>query len=231
MTTLDSRRVASRHLDERAISLDATSKTSECDAMLRGRHKLPNNEGAIRAALRTKCLRQHAGKVSVLVINELGLAHARSRIDLAVFNGSLHGYEIKSANDTLYRLPAQLEIYSSALQKLTLVVATRHIDATFGLVPDWCGLVEIIEGPRGGIRFETRRLSRKNPNLDPFVFAHLLWRAEAQELLKVRGFTEAALNKSRKNLYRFIADTYSINELTDAIKSTMSIRKRWRDQM
>ena len=207
------------------ISLDASGD----EGVLRSRCALSSNEGAIRAALKNKCRRQHHGRDDVLVIDELGLAHARSRIDLAVFNGSLHGYEIKSANDTLYRLPMQLDIYSSALQKLTLVVATRHVSATFALIPEWCGLIEIVNGPRGGIKFETRRRSSLNPKLDHFVFAHLLWRSEAQELLKLRGVATSDLNAPRKALYRKLVDEFPVRDLACAIKSFMASRTRWRD--
>lgn len=163
------------------------------------------------------------------MIDELGLAHARSRIDLAVFNGHLHGYEIKSSADTLDRLPRQLETYVNALQKLTLVIATRHLDAAKALVPDWCGLTEIVEGPRGGITFVSRRRARVNPELDPFMLAHLLWHPEAQNLLRGRGASKADVNAPRKRLYRLLADEIPISELAPAIKAAMASRTGWRD--
>lgn len=188
-----------------------------------------NGERRIRAALRTRHLRHHDGRNDVLMIDELGLAHAQSRIDLAVFNGHLHGYEIKSAGDTLDRLPRQLAIYSGALQKLTLVIATRHLDAAEVIAPDWCGLTEIVEGPRGGITFARRRRARVNPDLDPFMLAHLLWHPEAQDLLRARGASKADVNSPRKQLYRLLADKVPVRELAPAIKAAMASRIRWRD--
>ena len=163
------------------------------------------------------------------MIDELGLAHAQSRVDLAVFNGHLHGYEIKSAGDTLDRLPRQLAIYAGALQKLTLVVATRHLDAAGAVAPDWCGLTEIIEGPRGGITFASLRRARVNPDLDPYLLAHLLWRPEAQDLLLARGAARADVNAPRKRLYRLLADEVPVRELAPAIKAAMASRTGWRD--
>lgn len=189
----------------------------------------PSDESAIRTALRNRYLRHYWGRDDVFVIDELGLAHARGRVDLVVFNGHLHGYEIKSSKDTLTRLPRQLAIYYPALQKLTLVVATRHVEAASAMVSDWCGLVEIIEGPRGGVGFASRRRSRVNPNLDPFMLAHLLWRTEAQELLRLRGASSSDLNAPRKQLYRTIADEIPVQELSAAIKAAMASRARWRD--
>jgi hypothetical protein len=188
------------------------------------------HESAIRVALKKRYLRHYHGRNDVLVVDELGLAHARSRIDLVVFDGHLHGYEIKSNNDTLDRLPRQLGDYCSALQKLTLVVATRHLDTTSAIIPSWCGLMEVLKGPRGGIKFAPRRRARVNPNLDPFMLAHLLWRPEAQELLLQRGASNSDVNAPRKQLYRTLADQMPIHELAPAIKAAMASRTTWRDQ-
>ena len=189
-----------------------------------------STERVIRTALRTRHLKRHHGRHDVLIIDELGLAHAQSRIDLAVFNGHLHGYEIKSAADTLDRLPRQLAIYRSALQKLTLVVASRHLEAAEAIVPDWCGLTEIIDGPRGGMIFTSRRRAHLNPDLDPFMLAHLLWHAEAQDLLRARGASKAEVNVPRKRLYRMLADEIPVRELAPAVKAAMVSRTGWRDR-
>lgn len=192
--------------------------------------RLTNGERRIRAALRRRHLRHFSGRGDVLIIDELGLAHSRSRIDLAVFNGHLHGYEIKSANDTLDRLPRQLTTYVNALQKLTLVVATRHLDAAAAIVPSWCGLTEVVEGPRGGMMLVSRRRALVNPDLDAFMLAHLLWHAEAQELLRARGASKADLNGPRKRLYRMLAEKVPVRELATDIKAAMAARKGWRDR-
>jgi len=189
----------------------------------------PVNEYAIRVALKSRYLRHHHERDDVLMIDELGLAHARGRVDLAVFNGHLHGYEIKSGSDTLNRLPRQLAIYSDALQKLTLVVAARHLHAADMIVPDWCGLIEVNEGPRGGMTFASHRRASMNPDLDPFMLAHLLWRPEVQHLLRLRGATDADVNAPRKQLYRMLTNELPVRELASAIKAAMVSRTRWRD--
>jgi hypothetical protein len=58
----------------------------------------------------------------VRIIEELGVVHGKSRIDIAVINGLMHGYEIKSDKDTLQRLPEQMNMYNSVFNKVTLVV-------------------------------------------------------------------------------------------------------------
>lgn len=190
-----------------------------------------NDESAIRAALKIRHLRHHQGRNDVLVIDELGLSHAQARIDLAVFNGHLHGYEIKSAADTLDRLPRQLTIYAKTLQKLTIVAASRHIEGATKIAGDWCGITEVVEGPRGGMTFMNHRRARMNPDLDPFMLAHLLWHPEAQHLLRLRGASNAELKGPRKQLYRTLVDAVPMRELVSAIKAAMASRTSWRGHL
>ncbi|MGI9229889.1 MAG: sce7726 family protein [Gammaproteobacteria bacterium] len=163
------------------------------------------------------------------VINELGLAHAKSRIDVAVINGSIHGYEIKSAKDSLARLPAQIEIYSKSLQKLTLVVASRHVDRVVEMIPPWCGVSEVLTGSRGGITLKPLRKAERNPEVDVFVLAHLLWRNEVHGILVERGAHQMTSRASRKDLYQELVEIVSESELVKLIKTSMAQRPIWRE--
>jgi len=55
-----------------------------------------------------------------------------SRIDRAVVNGSVHGYEIKSETDDLTRLPAQARAYCSPPANFSapplFTVTDKHVD-------------------------------------------------------------------------------------------------------
>jgi hypothetical protein len=82
----------------------------------------------IRSALHKKKLKRYHDCPDTLVIDELGLAHGKNRIDIAVLNGFVHGYEIKSSKDTLSRLPAQFDEYRRSLEKISIVAAKNHMD-------------------------------------------------------------------------------------------------------
>ena len=187
-----------------------------------------SNDSAIRRALHRKHLRHHRRCPTTIVIDELGLAHARCRVDIAVINGCVHGYEIKSDFDTLLRLPRQLKLYSGSLQKLTLVVGARHQEAVTTMLPHWAGLVVVRTGPRGGIAFQAMRLARTNPEVDPFLFAHLLWRGEAETALKELGVTTGSRYTTRRELYTSLVQTLSTTELAALISRSMRQRKDWR---
>ncbi len=188
-----------------------------------------NTDAEIRHAFHARHLHRTKARPDTLVIDELGLAHAKCRIDVAVINGCIHGYEIKSARDTLGRLDGQLKIYCQTLQKLTLVVATKHVDTVMGKLPKWCGLIEAREGPRGGISFHKIQNAAYNPDVNPFMVVHLLWRDEVKDLLKKKGFENRDLHGNRKRLYEMLCKNMNLNEITTSILGCMEQRKAWRD--
>src|SRR5690625_2530468 len=77
------------------------------------------------------------------IINELGLDFGASRIDVAVVNGIMHGFEIKSDLDNLDRLPRQMEYYNKAFERMTLVVSRKHLSEAKGIIPSWWGIKTI----------------------------------------------------------------------------------------
>lgn len=190
---------------------------------------LATTDKDIRAALHGKKLKSHRGAPDTLVVDELGLAHAAVRVDIAVINGCIHGFEIKSSVDTLERLPNQLDHYRRCLGKLTLVCAPKHTKRAMKLLPDWCGLIEAEKGPRGGVSFETVRLCRSNPEIDPVQLAHLLWRGEVASLLASVGASAKELRAPRKQLYASLAKVMTVGQITAAIRNSMMQRAAWRD--
>jgi hypothetical protein len=183
----------------------------------------------IRIALHAKQLRAHHDCPDTIVLNELALAHASARIDVAVLNGCLHGYEIKSAVDTLRRLPRQLSLYEECLEKLTIVCAPRHSEGVEKIVPSWCGIVEAEMTENGDINFMSRRSPQTNENVQGSRLAHLLWREEAVNMLGSQNLSGKILKQPRKQLYLEIAERFTVAEITAYIKSAMASRLGWRD--
>ncbi|HEY3638091.1 MAG TPA: sce7726 family protein [Rhizomicrobium sp.] len=182
----------------------------------------------IREALHKKKFARAAQSQKTLVVDELGLMHARARVDVAVINGCVHGYEIKSEADTLKRFDRQLAIYSTCLEKLTVVCAEKHLTELYSLTPKWCGILLVTKGPRSGLDFITVRRPNRNPGLDKIKLAHLLWRPEVIELLTQLGAPSVLLKKSRVDMYDFVADRLSAAQITDYVRSCFISRETWR---
>jgi hypothetical protein len=189
---------------------------------------LTTTDTEIRSALHGKKLRQFRAAPDTIIVDELGLAHARVRIDVAVINSCVHGYEIKSSLDTLDRLPAQFDVYSTSLGKLTIVCAPRHTARVMKIAPAWTGVLEAEKGARGAVGFISVRRARLNPGVDAEHLAHLLWRPEVMALLARHGFPPKILRQSRKQLYRHLAELMTVGELTEAIRGFMQARRAWR---
>src|SRR6266511_802692 len=100
------------HLERNMATEDDMAQLSQT----KGSQKSPGRAGipdaAIRPALRERLLRRHATDADTVLIEELGLCRGKVRVDLALVNGSLHGFEIKSDRDSLRRLSAQVGLYS-----------------------------------------------------------------------------------------------------------------------
>jgi hypothetical protein len=183
----------------------------------------------IRTALHQKTLRRFHECPHTLVVNELALIHASARVDIAVINRCVNGYEIKSAADSLSRLPRQVSLYEECLEKLTIVCAPKHIEGVRKIVPSWCGIVQATKGARGAIEFRTMRPSQTNKNIKSEQLAHLLWRQEAMTLLSAFDLSAADLRKPRKELYKEISARFTVGEITAYIKKVMVNRPVWRD--
>jgi len=198
----------------------ANKKTKPGDYIVRDRD--------VREALHKKVLREHHGDTNTLVLDELGLRHGTCRVDIAVVNGHLHGYEIKSDSDTLERLPNQVEIYGAVLDRATLVVGERHLAKARPQVPEWWGIKVVTCGPRGGVKFETAQPFQTNPSINPLALAELLWRPELIEILQERGSAASTLRKPRSYLYRELTDSVELDELRDLVRQRLKARERWR---
>lgn len=188
----------------------------------------PNHDKDIRLAFHKKNLRSAHNNPETLVVDELGLLNGSSRVDIAVFNGVLHGYEIKSAKDNLLRLNSQLSAYRKSLQKVTYIAALNHIKELEEQLPSWVGLIVATQGKRGAIHFKSLRSARINPEIQSEKLAHLLWKNEAQSLLLDIGYSSKSTNVNRSSLYELIGSEFSVKSLFIHIKYKLMIRKNWR---
>jgi hypothetical protein len=176
----------------------------------------------IRRRLRTDH-RLHFGEADTRVVEELGLCQGIARVDLAVVNGSIHGYEIKSDRDTLTRLPGQVHIYSRALDFVTVVTAQSHLDKIKKVVPRWWGIWTAVSSGDGP-RLESARKPRRNPNVEPFALAQLLWREEALEALEGLGLATGMRSKPRPELWKRLACELTLKELGCIVRDRLRQR-------
>jgi hypothetical protein len=181
----------------------------------------------IRDALWLQLEAEHEGDDDTLMLDELSLCHGSTRVDLAVINGEIHGYEVKSERDTLERLEAQASIYNSTLNRVTLVTAGKHFDKTMSIVPEWWGL-SLARLKGSAVEIETVRSAELNPSIDPVSLATLLWRDEALAALESVGCARGVRGKSRDIVYGRLADSFRLEDLGLLVRRTLKDRRNWR---
>jgi len=186
------------------------------------------NDQQIRAAYHRKRLARHHADPATVVLNELGIQHGRYRADIAVINGSMTGYEIKSNEDSLRRLKLQIPGYNSVFDQVTIVAGSQHFQGVLSIVPVWWGIELATEGARGGIHVESTRRCALNPEVDDFAVCQLLWRGEAQEILAGIGVDKRLLRKKRSILYELLVDELSSRQLRRIVREKVMQRGNWR---
>ena len=183
----------------------------------------------IRLVLRDHLDRRYKTDAGTMIVEELGLCRGTVRVDLAVVNGSLKGFEIKSARDTLRRLSAQAATYSRIFDTMTIIVAERHLQGAEALIPRWWGIQVVTTNDSStALTIEQVRRERTNPQVDPKSLVQLLWRPEVLELLNQRNLTKFLKSKPRQVLWDVLAQTVPLLELQQMVRTCLRSRSHWR---
>jgi hypothetical protein len=190
----------------------------------------PLRDSDIRHAAYRRLLTHAQACPNTLVIDELGLDHGSCRIDIAVINGHIRGVEIKAEADTLERLPRQVAAYSEVVDKALLIVAPKHLEPAMTMIPNWWGIIVAERGTYQGVKFRRVRPERANKGIDPLVLARLLWRPEAQAILRDLGILERELRAPREMLYLLLVEKLSLRRLALTVRETLKARTMWRDR-
>ena len=190
---------------------------------------ISTNDLTIRSALKKDLENRHALDKEVRIIEELGVRHGTARIDIAVVNGIMHGYEIKSDRDTLERLPEQMTEFNAVFDRITLVVGKQHLYRAIYIVPDWWGITIAKINIEGRVVFQTIRDPEDNKKQDKVSIARLLWREEALRILEEHNQADGVRSKPREFVYKRLADILETDILKERVRKMLLIpREDWR---
>jgi len=180
----------------------------------------------IRAELHRRLKRRHASNGATRIVDEMAVLTGACRIDVAVINGRLEGFEIKSESDSLDRLPRQAAAYARVFDRLTVICAERHLERALATLPAWWG-IEVASTKDGQPRLIRKRPARANPTVEPEAVAQLLWRAEALAALEELGVAEGLKNKPRRVLWAELAAAVPRNQLRALVRECLAARQGW----
>lgn len=181
----------------------------------------------VRAAVLARLNRLHAGDEDTRVVQEMGIWAGSVRVDIAVINGELHGFELKSERDTLERLPTQAALYNQVFDRVTLVVAEKHAAKAEIIIPEWWGMSLASVRGSAPVNLADARVAARNPTPDPVQIARLLWRAEAIEVLERYDLIKGLRSKPVDILARRLAIELPLSVLRDEVRATLKARTGW----
>lgn len=180
----------------------------------------------VRAALLQQLAVTYAGDDDTRIVQEMGIWSGSVRIDIAVINRELVGYELKSDRDTLERLPTQADLYSRVFDRLSLVIGERHFKKAVAHVPRWWGVLVATKG-RDGIILISEREQDWNPSPEPYLIAQLLWKDEALAVLESYDLARGWRGKRVKDIHQRVASEIPFDELRAEVRTRLKQRRDW----
>lgn len=184
------------------------------------------NDKKIREVLIEKLNRVNLGH-EFRIINELGICDGNARVDIALANGRLCGYEIKSDMDTLERLPGQVEAYNKTFDKITIVVGNKFKDRIENYVPEFWGIEVAYINKFGNISIKKLRSAKPNKNIESKALLELLWREELKILLLNHGI-KGISNINKRKLRDIAIETIPLKDIKSFTLETIKSREGWR---
>lgn len=181
----------------------------------------------IRLKLIEKIEKENSSKV-YRILEELVICDGLSRVDIAVANGKLIGYEIKSDHDTLERLQNQIQYYDKTFDKITIVVGKKFEDVIIDHVPNHWGIEVAYKNKFGNISIKKLRTSKINKNISKDNLLDLLWNAEIKNLLKENKISGYSKEK-RAGLKEMAVSNLPIKDVKHFTIKTLKTRTGWRD--
>ena len=183
-------------------------------------------DATIRQLLKDTELLQYKNDGSSIIVEEMTIPAAKARIDMAVINGHLHGFEIKSASDTLQRLPGQIEAYTKVFDYLHIVTEGKYHEKILSSVPSWIGIYVCCDKSNA---IKQIRPASLNNSKSGFYLAKLLWR---QEIIEVLTEQKIKFRKKDRNwiLCELIAQTIDTVSLSAIVREKLKARAEWKSE-
>ncbi|MEE5147983.1 sce7726 family protein [Pseudomonas alliivorans] len=135
---------------------------------------------------------------NAVLINEMVVAKWSRRADLALANGTLQAFEIKSDYDSLRRLEGQLATFNSRFEKVTVVCAPKFTVEVLSQVSRDTEVLEVSEVD-GSVSFKIVQRGRIRNIKDKKILLSFLLKKDIQALLKQRAISNV-MDLNRESL-------------------------------
>ncbi len=182
------------------------------------------NDPEIREVIKKQFLQKYKNPDFSIVLEEVGILNGSSIIDIAVFSKAYNlGFEIKSAKDSLVRLPKQLVDYLQVFDYLTVITQPSHLDDVLSLVPSFVGIILVYDNGT----FDYVRNPTFNSSLKKEKLIKLLWRDEVYSFLRANNFKNIS-KLSNAKVKKMACDNFSLQAIRELVFNTLKNRTNWK---
>lgn len=182
------------------------------------------NDPQIRLMLLETFLKKYQSNDNCLILEEVGIMYGSAIVDLVVFSKIYNqAFEIKSAEDSLSRLPMQLKHYIQVFDYITIITQPSHLEEVKTICPKFCGILVVYND------WDMEYVQK--PVANPFIrkekLIQVLWRDEVYKFLKekgIKGLSTASNAKVKKAACQLL----SLSEIRALVFDTLKNRTDWK---
>lgn len=183
----------------------------------------------IRTALRNWVHDKFELKHNDILINELGFwnkdpestVDCSFRADLALANGRLVGFEIKSQKDSLKRWASQMTAYSNVFDEIWLCSHGKHLHRALEITDKHIGVLAVDDsGSITVVRYAT-----ENTKLNFYDLSGLLWKDELLSFSSLNNIIEIKSRMTKNEIRDVLSERSSLTELKPYVLQKLKERK------
>ncbi|ARG37444.1 sce7726 family protein [Acinetobacter baumannii] len=183
----------------------------------------------IRTALRNWVYKKFELKQNDILINELGFwnkdpestVDCSFRADLALANGRLVGFEIKSQKDSLKRWTSQMMAYNNVFDEIWLCSHGKHLHRALDITDKHIGVLAVDDS--GSITVV--RYAAENTKLNFYDLSGLLWKEELLAFAALNNIIEVKSRMTKNEIRDILSKYSSVNKLKPYLLQKLKERK------
>jgi hypothetical protein len=184
------------------------------------------NDPQIREMLLSTFLKKYKSSEGALILEEVGVMYGSSIVDLAVFSPFFNqAFEIKSANDSLFRLPKQLQDYIQVFDYVTVITQPSHLADIQRICPKFVGILVVYND----WDMEYVQKPTASPVINKKKLIQFLWRDEVYAYLKEKGI-KGHSGSSNAKIKKIACDNSTIQEIRQLVFKTLKNRVEWKKE-
>jgi len=183
----------------------------------------------IRIALRNWVHDKFELKQNDILIDELGFRNKdlestvdhTFRADLALANGRLVGFEIKSQKDNLKRWSSQMTAYTNVFDEIWLCSHGKHLHQALNITEKHIGVLVVDD--TGSITVV--RYAAENHKLNFYDLSGLLWKEELMEFALLNNIMEVKSRMTKNEIRDVMEEKSNLNQLKPYVLKKLKARK------